>query len=188
MTNIKRPNSILTEADMSQAVSYKLGSYAAKEIRINGCIFDVVAYDRKERLFRVVECKRSSKASTIGHAFGQLATYKATIAAQGRIFLDVYSKRINMRLGRWMEATNTYRRIRIAFYVALTDKACKRLDLIRSLKESLPEVGIIRVKSNGLCRSYLRVGSQRDEEISRAHPITVRILPADSGGPSNAAE
>lgn len=36
MTNIKRPNSILTESDMSQAVSYKLGSYAAKEIRING--------------------------------------------------------------------------------------------------------------------------------------------------------
>jgi hypothetical protein len=177
MTNIKRPNSILTEADMSQAVSYKLGKYAAKEIRINGCIFDVVAYDRKERLFRVVECKRGSKASTIGHAFGQLATYKATIAAQGQRFLDVYSKKISMRLGRWMEATNTYTSIRIAFYVALTEKACKRLDLIRSLKESLPEVGIIRVKPNGFCRKYLRKGAEKYERIAQARPITVPILP-----------
>lgn len=162
---------------MSQAVAYKLGKYATREININDCIFDVVAYDKKARLFRVVECKRRSKASAIGHAFGQLATYKATIAAQGGIFLDVYSKRINMRLGRWMEATNRYRRIRITFYVALTDKACKRVDLIRSLKESLPEVGIIRVKPNGLCRNYLHEGKRKDTAIAQARPITVRILP-----------
>lgn len=169
---------MLSEADMSQAVACKLGKYATREIKISDCIFDVVAYDKNEKVFRVVECKRSSKASTIGHAFGQLATYRATIAAEGRAFLDIYSKKIPvaMRLGRWMEATDTYRRIRIAFYVALTEKACKRLALIRSLKESLPEVGIIRVKPDGLCRSYLRNGNRKDERIARARPVTIRLL------------
>jgi len=114
----------------------------------------------KEKNYSGLECKKSSRASKIGHAFGQVAAYHATIATLGDRFLDAYSKKIPspMRLRRWMEATDNYRRIRIAFYVALTEKACKRVDLLRSMKKLLPDVGIIRVKPDGYCRHYLRIG------------------------------
>ena len=138
-----RPKSVKTEAQMSQAVAYTLGKYAAREVRVGDCIFDVVAYNKKERSFRLVECKRSRKASVIGQAFGQLAAYSATIATQGREFLVAYSKKlaVPMHQGRWMEATDDYRRISVAFYVALTDKACKRVDLLRGLKKFFPTSG-----------------------------------------------
>lgn len=178
MTVNPRPRCVRTEAEMSRAVASKLGRYASREIKIGDCIFDVVAYNKTERLFRVVECKRSSKASRIGQAFGQLAAYHATIAARGEDFVIAYSRKIpaRMHLGRWMEATNNYRRIRIAFYVALTEKACQRLDLLRSLKKFLPDVGIIRVKRNGFCRDYLWFGKLRDRKIAQARPVIVPIL------------
>jgi len=68
-----RLKSVKTEAQMSQAVACNLGKYAAREVKVGDCIFDVVAYNKKEKLFRLVECKKSSKASKIGHAFGQVA-------------------------------------------------------------------------------------------------------------------
>jgi hypothetical protein len=173
-----RPQRVRSEAEMSMAVASKLGKYATRELKIGDCIFDVVAYNKTERLFRVVECKKSSKASKIGHAFGQLAAYHATIATRGEEFVIAYSRKVpaRMHLGRWMEATHNYRRIRIAFYVALTEKACKRSELIRSLKKFLPVVGVIRVKENGFCRDYIWSGKQRDREIAKARPVTVRIL------------
>jgi hypothetical protein len=174
-----RPKSVKTEAHMSQAVACNLGKYAAREVRVGDCIFDVVAYNKKEKLFRLVECKKSSKASGIGHAFGQVAAYHATIAALGERFLDAYSKKIPspMRLRRWMEATDNYRRIRIAFYVALTEKACKRVDLLRSIKKLLPDVGIIRVKPDGYCRYSLHIGKHKDAKLAKPRrPVVIEIL------------
>jgi len=81
-----------------------------------------------------------------------------------------------MRLRRWMEATDNYRRIRIAFYIALTDKACKRVDLLRSMKKLLPDVGIIRVKPDGRCRHYLRIGKDKDDKLSKPQPVVIEIL------------
>lgn len=182
MPNKSRPKSVKTEAQMSQAVACTLGKYAAREVRVGDCIFDVVAYSKKEKSFRLVECKRSRKASGIGHAFGQLAAYSATIAAHGREFLVAYSKKLTvpMHQGRWMEATDDYRSIRVAFYVALTDKACKRIDLLRSMKRILPDVGIIRVKPDGYCRNYLRVGKQKEIKLAQPHTRKIKILPRES--------
>lgn len=173
-----RPKSVKTEAHMSQAVACNLGKYAAREVRVGDCIFDVVAYNKTEKLFRLVECKKSSKASKIGHAFGQVAAYHATIATLGDQFLDAYSKKMPspMRLRRWMEATDNYRRIRIAFYVALTEKACKRVDLLRSMKKLLPDVGIIRVKPDGYCRHYVRIGKDKDVKLTKPRPVVIEIL------------
>jgi hypothetical protein len=166
---------------MSQAVACNLGKYAAREVRVGDCIFDVVAYNKIEKLFRLVECKRSSKASKIGHAFGQVAAYQATIATHGDQFLDAYSKKIPspMRLKRWMEATDYYRRIRVAFYIALTDKACGRVDLLRSMKKLLPDVGIIRVKPDGVCRHYVRIGKDKDDKLTKPRPVVIKLLRPD---------
>ena len=173
-----RPKFVKTESQMSQAVAFTLGKYAAREVRVGDCIFDVVAYNKKEKSFRLVECKKTRKASGIGQAFGQLAAYSATIATHGREFLVAYSKKLDvpMHQGRWMEATDFYHRFRVAFYVALTDKACKRVDLLRSMKKILPNVGIIRVKPDGYCRNYLRIGKQKDFELCQSHTMTVKIL------------
>jgi hypothetical protein len=93
---------VKTEKQMSRAVARALGRYACHEIRVGDCVFDVVAYDKRNKLFKVVECKRTSKAAGIGQTFGQLSAYHATIATRGREFLDSYSKRIPvpMRLGK----------------------------------------------------------------------------------------
>lgn len=178
MSKLTAEEGMKTEKQMSRAVSNALGKYACHEVKVGDCIFDVVSYDRKNKLFNVVECKRTSKAAGTGQTFGQLSAYHATIAARGSEFLDSYSKRIPvpMRLGRWMEATNNYRRIRVGFYVALTEKACKRFELIQSLKEFLPQVGIIRVKPDGHCRRYLRNGTIKDSRIAEARPVNVCIL------------
>ena len=76
-----------------------------------------------------------------------------------------------------MEATDNYRRIRIAFYVALTEKACKRVDLLRSMKKLLPDVGIIRVKPDGHCRHYLWIGKDKVVKLSQPRPA-VSLLDA----------
>ncbi len=104
---IKAPRRVKKEFEMSQAVAHLLGKYAARELRVAGCIFDVVAFDKKELSFTVVECKLSRKTTGIGKAFGQLAAYSATIATQVDKFLDAYSKKVptQIHLGRWMEAT-----------------------------------------------------------------------------------
>jgi hypothetical protein len=117
-----RPKAVETESHMSQAVLCTLGKYAAREIRAGGCIFDVVAYSKNERLFKLIECKRSSRTSPIGHAFGHLAAYSATLAEHGIPFLDAFSKKLTapMRLGEWTKATDNYRRFKVGCYVALT--------------------------------------------------------------------
>jgi hypothetical protein len=173
-----RPKRVETEAQMSQAVACTLGKYAAREVRVGDCIFDVVAYDKKEKSFRLVGCKLSAKVSGIGQAFGQLAAYSAAIATQGKRFLIAYSKKlpVSMHQGRWMEATDNYRRINVRFYVALTHEACKRVNLLRSLKKTLREVGIIRVKPDGSCRNYLNIGKRKDREITRPQTVTIKIL------------
>jgi hypothetical protein len=179
MPTNSRPKSVETESKMSQAVACTLGKYAAREVRVGECIFDVVAYNKKDMSFRLIECKLSRKAAGIGQAFGQLAAYSATVATRGREFLNAYSKKLvtPMHLGRWMEATDDYRSIKLEFYVALTDRACNRLDLLRPMKKILPDVGIIRVKPDGYCRFYLRVKEQKETTLAQAKIVTIKILP-----------
>jgi hypothetical protein len=174
----RRPKSVKTESDMSQAVACSLGKYAAREIRVGGCILDVVAYNKKEKLFTLVESKKSRKATGIGHAFGQIAVYSATIASQGgRPFLDAYSKKVPLQVSEWMRATDGYRRFKVEFYVALTAEACKHAALLQSMKDILPNVGIIRVKPDCACRkSILMTGGKKNYELCRAKPTTVKIL------------
>jgi hypothetical protein len=63
----------------------------------------------------------------------------------------------------------------VAFYVALTHEACKRVDFIQAVKALLPTVGIIRVKPDGKCRSFLMNEGQKDWELAKARPTTITI-------------
>ncbi len=173
-----RPKSVKTETQMSQAVACFLKKYAAREVRVGDCIFDVVAYNKNEKLFKLVECKKSRKSSGIGHAFGQLAAYSTTIAAHATDFLDAYSRKlpVRMRYLRWVEATDNFSRIKVAFHVALTEEACKRVELLRALKKLLPDVGIFRVKPDGYVRDYVRVRMNKDYKLAKARPVVIKLL------------
>ena len=183
------PKTVKTESQMSQAVARALGKYAAREVRVGECIFDVVAFNKNNLSFTVVECKLARKTAGIGQAFGQLAAYSATIATQAREFLDAYSKKVPtpIHLGRWMEATDEYSRVKVAFYVALTHKACTQLGLLRSMKKILPDVGIIRVKPDGSCRRYLWDGKKKEIELAQAKTVKIKILPRIRINPNSRA-
>jgi hypothetical protein len=186
MSKKPRPKSVKNESQMSQAVLCTFGRYAAREIRVGDCIFDVVAYNKKERSFKLIECKRSSKAAVIGQAFGQLAAYSATLAEHGKPFLHAFSKKlvVPMHLEQWMKATDDYRRFKVEFYVALTHKACKRVALLRSMKNLLPNVGIIRIKPDGHCRNYLLHEGEKDRKVCEPTQVEI-ILDRDSGSDSD---
>lgn len=169
------PTSMRTESQMAEAVARHLRR-AAREIKVGDCIFDVVAYDKHRKVFSLVECKLGSKTATMGHAFGQIAAYYAIVAERGFDLVNALSKKLPLSFRRLMEATDNGRRIQVRFYVALTDRACRRVTLIRSLKRLLPIVGIIRVKPDGKCREYLRLNGQKETKLAKARPTVIEIL------------
>lgn len=85
-----------TEAEMSEAVAGYFKN-SIREVRVGNCILDVVAYDKEQRLFNVIECKLGSDKTSISHAFGQLAGYQAEISAGNQDFLDAYTRRVPLR-------------------------------------------------------------------------------------------
>jgi hypothetical protein len=163
------------EHKMAEAVAGHLKN-SAREVRVGSCIFDVVAYDKNEKLFSIIECKLGSHVTNIGHAFGQISAYYAVLSVLGRDFIDAFTKKVPLRYERMMEATDGNRRMRTAFYIALTDVACEEVDLIRSMKHLLPNVGIIRVKDDGRCRRHLKVNGKRDLKLAEAVPTFVEII------------
>jgi len=165
---------IRNESQMAEAVARHIKGVCG--VKLEDCIFDVVAYDKAMKLFKVVECKLSFRPAGIGRTFGQVEAYYSVIADRGRDFVDAINKKLDFSFNELLEATANAQRIRIAFYVALTRQACKRVDLIRSLKRRLPNVGIIRVNPNSECRDYIRHHGLKDHEMASATPITVRIL------------
>src|SRR2546422_1177435 len=121
---------VRSENDMALAVARHLKN-SAREVRVGGCRFDVVAYDKKAKVFKVVECKRVSDPRRIGQTFGQVGAYRTIIEKQGFKFLDALSNKLQMRFGRWMEATQWAARIQMEFYVALPDEACRDVERLR---------------------------------------------------------
>lgn len=172
---------ITNEAEMATAVA-KHFKYSAREVRLGNHILgsrilDVVAYDKKKRLFRVIECKLGSDATRITQAFGQISGYHAEINGRPHKFVDAYTEQIHLRWGRLMEATHANRYIQVAFYVALMDDACKeQIDTIRAQKELHPNVGVIRVKDDRTVRHSLRVGGKKDNELAKASSKVIAIL------------
>lgn len=166
-----------SEYEMANAVAEHFAK-SAQQVKVGDCILDVVAYDKKQRVFRIVECKLGHCARTIGHAFGQISAYIAVLSALEREkdFIDAFTRKMPLRYGRMMEATRNNTQLRVAFYVALTDGACQNIELIRSLKRLLPNVGIIRVKANGKCRDYLRYNGKKEAKLAEAVPTVIHIV------------
>lgn len=154
----------------------KKGWHTASEISLFRTRFDLVAYHKKRKEFRVIECKPTNRDTGIGRAFGQLATYHGTVKENGLEFVDVVSQKLpNMSFRKWMEATDWAKQFKVSFYVALSHNALLDLKRIRRLKSILPQFGIIRVRPNRGCRSYLYTSKKSYRKLASAKPIEVRI-------------
>lgn len=138
---------------------------------------DLVAYDKKRGVFWVVECKPARTEVEISKAFAQARVYRSMIERSPDEFVDSASDgKLEMRFQRLMEATDRAIRIRVEFYVALKEKTCGNVSWIRNFKGQYPEIGVIRYKQNGTCRSYLRYANNRhDSELARAITVTIPI-------------
>lgn len=180
------------EQEMETAVMQWLQGSNVKvtnQVRMEGVRFDVVAYDKLSRTFKVVECKPTYTDVDIGKAFGQICTYRDKIQHNPDEFVDAASRKdkITMRFQRWMEATNGAREINVQFYVVLTEKACSDVSRIRDFKTRYREFGIIRYKEDGTCRPYIKDGSNRNTELARAETQTIRLrLPWSAAATSEA--
>jgi hypothetical protein len=163
------------ESQMAQAVARHVAN-SAREIRVGDCVFDVVGYDKRLQLFKLVECKLGSQSTTIGKTFGQIAAYCAVLSTRGRDFVEAFNEKVHLPFSQLLEATHNAKRIQVAFYVALTHDACKQqIELIRAVKGLLPIVGIIRVRPDGRCKAFLRRKGQKDWDLAKATPAVIKI-------------
>jgi hypothetical protein len=93
---------IRTESDMADAVMRHLNKgkvIAGPEVKLGRCRFDVVAYDKNRRIFKVIECKLHSGPASVGRTFGQAMTYFAMLEGRASEFLDAASRKLpRMRL------------------------------------------------------------------------------------------
>jgi hypothetical protein len=182
---------LLMETDMAEAIvrRFKNGVLQVPVgVKDRRYVLDVVAYDKKQRLFRVFECKLGSDGITIANAFGQISVYQQEISTRPHKFIDAFTDKpeIRLRWGRLMEATHGNRYIRVAFYVALTDSACASIGLIRSQKDRHPNVGVVRIKEDGTIKHYLKANGKRDSELAKAIPTVIAILQEMSDSPLGA--
>lgn len=172
-----------TEARLSQIVashvSRKFGCLVTTELKLPGCIFDVVGFNPETEAFYVIETKLGSKPASIGHTFGQVLAYEAVISQNGYEFMSRLFNKLNSEgdhvsldvLARVLgeRTVDVYR------YVALTDDACRNYQLIRDLRAKLTtDVGVIRY--DGRCREFLISDTgKKDYEICRSAPVSIGI-------------
>ncbi|MDE3178694.1 MAG: hypothetical protein KGM47_03455 [Acidobacteriota bacterium] len=153
--------------------------YAARQVQIkvhegkydtnkNG-ILDVVEYDRQKMVFKIVELKAGHSDATVCEAFKQVTRYSEKLKGRADIFVDAFTRKSPMRFARVMEATSGGTEINVEFYVGLTDKACKNINRLHSLKGKYPAIGIIRVKVDGTLKHDIKTpDGKHDQDLARA--------------------
>jgi hypothetical protein len=148
----------------------------ARQIPLANARLDVVAYDKNSDIFKVVECKPTASHVTVGKTFGQVSAYLSKIQAQPDEFVDAVSEKIGMRFRRWMEVTDGGHRIRVEMYVALPHETLRDVASLRMLKKQSPEVGLIRYKKDGTCKSFVRKHQKPNHELTRSE---AKLIPLE---------
>ena len=137
---------------------------------------DLVAYDKRSGVFTVVECKSTSEKSTVNRAFDQLVRYRNAISRQPDEFVDRVSSKMQMRFGRWMQATDCGRRVQVEFVAALRDGACNDIQCIRDQKARQSSIGIMRCKNNGKCKLSIKSeDGKRDAHLCKSEVKIFRL-------------
>jgi hypothetical protein len=168
-----------SEKTMTKSVARWLKSgkgLAATEISLGGSRFDVVAYDKKRRIFKVVECKLTKRKAGIGKTFGQMVSYTGVLSNRGYDFVNAASKKFKkLSFNTWMEATSNGRKIEVEYFVALRKEALADVEFLYSIRKQVPGVGIIRYCGASGCRNNIWVRGRRDYDLPRARTHTIRL-------------
>jgi hypothetical protein len=145
------------------------------ELKLGHSKFDVIGFEPKSRTFYIVESKLGSSPTTIGHAFGQILAYQASITENGFELIREFMNRVHFTdAADAMYDIFGKQKAQVKFFVALTDDACRNYTLLKSLKETVPHVGIIRYSDR--CETYIRDGrKKRDDSICESQAVTVPI-------------
>jgi len=151
------------------------------ELSLEGCKFDVVGYSKDKKTFYVVECKKGSRATDIGHAFGQILTYQSVISNKGQDFCDRFIGKAQEQGSRFdpkdFRALFQERELPFRFFVALKAEACRNVPLLRLMKGNMENVGIMSVTRDGTCKDYIPTEKKkRDRSIARSEQISIPVI------------
>lgn len=159
---------------MAKRVAKHLGN-AVHDVPIGGPRLDVVSFNPNKNLFRIVECKWVKDPRRVGQTYGQVLSYYSALRGHAAEFVKSLLKKKRLAgLEGFMETTGG-RKARVEFYVGLRDEACKDVNLLRTLKEFMPQIGIVRVKKNGLVRDYIRSEGKKNYRLAAAKPVELNI-------------
>lgn len=114
--------------------------------------YDVLAFNKQKFTLTGFECMYGGQPSTLAAHFAR--AYLHLTAVQARA-LDLGKAR-DKKGSEWLDLTESKLDLRFSVSVALMDKVCRRVELLRSLKSQFPPIGVIRVKLSGQCRDYVR--------------------------------
>jgi len=151
------------------------------ELSLEGCKFDVVGYSKDRKTFYVVECKKGSRATDIGHAFGQILAYQSVISNKGQDFCDRFIERAQEQGAKFnpkdFRALFQEKELPFRFFVALKAETCRNAPLIRLMKRNMENVGIISLTRDGTCRDYIPTErKKRDRSIAKSEPISIPVI------------
>ena len=135
-------------------------------------ILDIVAYeyDKTKKVLKVVECK----AAFTPRVIEQVEKYRKIIESKPNKFVEATSRKMDMHVGRWMQATDRGHRIRVEFYVVLTDNQCN-LQRVHDLTHGRQWLGVMRFKSNGECAVHLRDKNRKKLPIRKVIPLKIPL-------------
>lgn len=171
------PESVYSRPDMIRALvaHYRLsGNPVISNVRLGDLEFDVLTFDKSESKFVAVECMFGGQPKTLAEHFSR-ANSDFAVAKYGALQFHALAGKGKSKKGpAWPNTAKLKLGIRFSVSVALMNKVCKRVDLLRSLKQEFPAIGIVRVKMNGQCRDYIR-DRNGDKDVALTASKAVKI-------------
>lgn len=130
-------------------------------VKLNELQFDVLALDQSRNVFVAIECMYGGQPKTLMEHFSK-ANSHLEAATRGALNSRMLADQVKDRKGLPKLNSRRLSSLQFSVSVALMDKVCKRVDLLRALKAQFPAIGIIRMKLNSECRDciYDRSGKQ----------------------------
>ena len=126
----------------------KLCNDATCGFTLGDCEFDVLGYSRDKKTCYIVECKKGSDRTTIGQTFGQLMAYEELVSENGYELVNKLAKTFKSFEAETIHQVMQEKKMTFQFYVAFLHDACKRRDLLDSIRRDLPFIGVIDSTKN----------------------------------------
>ncbi len=172
------PESVYSRLDMIRALvaHFQLsGNHAVANVRLDDLQFDVLALDHSRNALVGIECIHGGQPRTLTEQFVK-ANSHLEAAKCGALNFRMLADKVKNKEG--LPKLNAHKPscLQFSVSVALMDRVCKRVDLLRVLKTQFPAIGIVRVKMNGQCRDYIRDRSgKKDSALTSSNAVKISV-------------